>query len=189
MEQVALLAQQNTLPEPTLDISLLSYNATTVPTTVAAAAASAPPPSLSYGQTASSSSGSAGTGSSPSALRNAVATDDPWRFGGAYPGGDGGGGGGMGGGMGGGVNGGAPSSVAGTGLPSGWWKRQEKVSVQFGGQLGFVLNRYIVYGIITEVRVHKHKIMRSPLRLLCGITPLTPPLFRLAWWNCATAVL
>ncbi|KAI0251426.1 hypothetical protein BJV78DRAFT_1361570 [Lactifluus subvellereus] len=147
VEQVALLAQQNTLPEPTLDISLLSYSATPVPTT----AASASHPSLPYGQPASSSSRSAsasagGGGGSPSALRNAVAADDdPWmtgRFGGA--------GLGAAGGEGGGVNGGAPSSVAGTGLPSGWWKRQEKVSVQFGGQQGFVLNRYIVYGITAE---------------------------------------
>jgi hypothetical protein len=45
-----------------------------------------------------------------------------------------------------------PSSVSGTGLPSGWWKRQEKITVQFVGQQGFVLNRYMVYGISTEVR-------------------------------------
>jgi sorting nexin-8 len=54
----------------------------------------------------------------------------------------------------GGINGGVapPSSVAGSGLPSGWWKRQERVTVQFAGQQGFVLNRYMVYGISTEVR-------------------------------------
>lgn len=55
----------------------------------------------------------------------------------------------------GGMNGGGgvapPSSVSGTGLPSGWWKRQEKVTVQFAGQQGFVLNRYMVYGVSTEV--------------------------------------
>ena len=53
------------------------------------------------------------------------------------------------------INGGGiapPSSVSGTGLPSGWWKRQEKVAVRFAGQQGFVLNRYMVYGISTEVR-------------------------------------
>jgi sorting nexin-8 len=55
-----------------------------------------------------------------------------------------------------GINGGGvppppPSSVAGTGLPSGWWKRLEKVTVRFVGQQGFVLNRYMVYGITTEV--------------------------------------
>jgi len=55
----------------------------------------------------------------------------------------------------GGINGGGfapPSSVSGSGLPSGWWKRQEKATVQFVGQQGFVLNRYMVYGISTEVR-------------------------------------
>jgi len=54
-----------------------------------------------------------------------------------------------------GINGGGaapPSSVAGTGLPAGWWKKLEKVTVQFAGQQGFVLNRYMVYGITTEVR-------------------------------------
>jgi hypothetical protein len=128
VEQVAQLAQQNTLPEPTLDISLLSYS-------------TAPSSTLGYGQP------SAGT---PATLQSSPAvappTDDPWttgRFGvGAssspHPFG--------------GLNGGAPSSVAGSGLPSGWWKRQEKVSIQFGGQQGFVLTRYMVYGITTEVR-------------------------------------
>jgi hypothetical protein len=57
----------------------------------------------------------------------------------------------------GGINGGGggvapPSSVSGTGLPSGWWNRQEKVTIQFAGQQGFVLNRYMLYGISTEVR-------------------------------------
>ena len=127
VEQVALLAQQNTLPEPTLDISVLSYN-------------TAPSSALSYGQS---------TAGAPAALRSSPAVappaDDPWttgRFGtgtsSPHPFG--------------GLNGGAPSSVAGSGLPSGWWKRQEKVAIQFGGQQGFVLNRYMVYSITTEVR-------------------------------------
>ena len=128
MEQVALLAQQNTLPEPTLDIGLLTYS---------------PAPSstlVDYGQP---------SGAVPAALRSSPAvappTDDPWttgRFGvstsSPHPFG--------------GLNGAAPSSVAGSGLPSGWWKRQDKVSIQFGGQQGFVLNRYMVYSITTEVR-------------------------------------
>jgi sorting nexin-8 len=127
VEQVALLAQQNTLPEPTLDISLLSYN-------------TAPSSTLGYGQP---------SGGTPVALRSSPAVappaDDPWttgRFGtgtaSPHPFGV--------------LNGGAPSSVAGSGLPSGWWKRQENVSIQFGGQQGFVLNRYMVYSITTEVR-------------------------------------
>jgi sorting nexin-8 len=74
--------------------------------------------------------------------------DDPWmtgpRFGGAGAGAAPFGAGGINGGV------APPSSVAGSGLPSGWWKRQERVTVQFAGQQGFVLNRYMVYGISTE---------------------------------------
>lgn len=127
VEQVALLAQQNTLPEPTLDISVLSYN-------------TAPSSALGYGQP--SSGGTTSLRSSPAV---APPSEDPWttgRFGAGtsspHTFGD--------------LNGNAPSSVAGSGLPSGWWKRQEKVTIQFGGQQGFVLNRYMVYSITTEVR-------------------------------------
>ncbi|KAH9167386.1 hypothetical protein EDB89DRAFT_1997996 [Lactarius sanguifluus] len=126
VEQVALLAQQNTLPEPTLDIGLLSYG-------------TAPSSTLGLGNP-SGGSGSTTLRNSPSV---APPTDDPWttgRFGAGtsiqQPFG--------------GLNGAPPSSVAGSGLPSGWWKRQEKVSIQFGGQQGFVLTRYMVYAITTE---------------------------------------
>jgi sorting nexin-8 len=154
VEQVALLAQQNTLPEPTLDLNLLSY----IP---------APPSSLSAAYTNtnnrqpgttqnSSNNGSAmavRSTSTPAPVVPAVVApppDDPWMTGPRY--------GGAGAGAApfgvGGINGGVapPSSVAGSGLPSGWWKRQERVTVQFAGQQGFVLNRYMVYGISTEVR-------------------------------------
>ncbi len=129
VEQVAQLAQQNTLPEPTLDLSLLSYSTA---------------PSSAIGYANPSPGGPAALRSSPAV---APPPDDPWttgRLGAAggasspHPFG--------------GLNGGAPSSVAGSGLPSGWWKKQEKVSVQFGGQQGFVLNRYMVYSITTGVR-------------------------------------
>jgi sorting nexin-8 len=157
VEQVAALARQNTLPEPTLDISLLSYSATTTTATATTTTTTAVP------TTANSSSSNGGSSvrghgvvvSGSAALRNSTAVvlpppaDDPWmtgRFGGAgtFPGADA---------TSAGINGGGvPSSVAGTGLPSGWWKKQESASVQFGGQQGFVLNRYMVYGITTEVR-------------------------------------
>lgn len=159
MEQVALLAQQNTLPEPTLDLSLLSY----IP---------APPSSLSAAFTNNqrpgttqniSSNGSAAaataavrsttTSATPAVAVVAPPPDDPWMTGARY-GGAAAGASPFGAGAGG-VNGGGvapPSSVSGSGLPSGWWKRQEKVTVQFAGQQGFVLNRYMVYGISTEVR-------------------------------------
>ena len=164
MEQVALLAQQNTLPEPTLDLSLLSYSPPPPPS-LSAAYTNNQPPSTAH----NSSSGTAAvtatataavmqrsTSISTSATVVAPPPDDPWMTGPRYAG--------AGAGVGatpfgvGGINGGGgaaaapPSSVSGTGLPSGWWKRQEKVTVQFVGQQGFVLNRYMVYGISTEVR-------------------------------------
>lgn len=164
MEQVALLAQQNTLPEPTLDISILSYSAAPPPTSLAAAAAGA---YSNHQPSTAPTLGSGGSGGSaaPAGLRDNVAVppppDDPWMTGVRY--GYGGIGGaapfGAGAGAAVGLNGAGtsgvgapPSSVSGTGLPSGWWKRLEKVTVQFAGQQGFVLNRYMVYGITTEVR-------------------------------------
>jgi sorting nexin-8 len=192
VEQVALLAQQNTLPEPTLDLSLLSYSPP-------------PPPSLSAAYTNNQQPSTAHNSSSGSAAAAATATaavmqrsasistsatvvapppDDPWMTGPRY----------AGAGVGatpfgvGGINGGGggvapPSSVSGTGLPSGWWKRQEKVTVQFSGQQGFVLNRYMVYGISTERGSTVHRrysefaflwdclVRRYPFRLLPQLPP------------------
>lgn len=48
---------------------------------------------------------------------------------------------------------GVPSSLAGSGLPNEWWKKQETVNVRILGQQGFILNRYTVYEILTDVRV------------------------------------
>lgn len=46
---------------------------------------------------------------------------------------------------------GAPSNISGTGLPSNWWKKQETVTVNILGQQGFILNRYLVYEVATDV--------------------------------------
>ena len=48
---------------------------------------------------------------------------------------------------------GAPSSISGTGLPRDWWKRQELVQVRIAGLHGFVLNRYMLYEVSSEVCV------------------------------------
>jgi len=161
VEQVALLAQQNTLPEPTLDLSLLSYSAAPLPSLSAAAYTNNQHPSTPHNTGSGSAAATAtvvGRSASTSTSATIVAPppDDPWMTGARYTG--------TGAGVGaspfgvGGINGDGggvvapPSSVSGTGLPSGWWKRQEKVTVQFVGQQGFVLNRYMVYGISTEVR-------------------------------------
>lgn len=46
---------------------------------------------------------------------------------------------------------GAPSSIAGTGLPKDWWKKQQTVHVSILGQQGFLLNRYLVYEVSSNV--------------------------------------
>jgi len=46
---------------------------------------------------------------------------------------------------------GALSSLAGSGLPKDWWRRQEAVKVNTLGPQGFILNRYMVYEIVTDV--------------------------------------
>lgn len=46
---------------------------------------------------------------------------------------------------------GTTSTIAGTGLPKEWWRRQETVTVNILGQQGFLLNRYLVYEISTDV--------------------------------------
>ena len=43
------------------------------------------------------------------------------------------------------------SALSGTGLPPQWWEKQENVRVTILGQQGFILNRYTVYEIATEV--------------------------------------
>lgn len=46
---------------------------------------------------------------------------------------------------------GAPSSISGTGLPKDWWRKQETVTINILGQQGFILNRYLVYEVATDV--------------------------------------
>lgn len=43
------------------------------------------------------------------------------------------------------------SALTGTGLSTDWWKRQRNVNVTIQGQQGFILNRYTVYQISTDV--------------------------------------
>ncbi len=50
------------------------------------------------------------------------------------------------------INNGAQSSIAGTGLPREWWKKQETIFVNVLGHQGFVLNRYLVYEVSSDVR-------------------------------------
>ena len=36
-------------------------------------------------------------------------------------------------------------------MPKDWWKKQEAVKVTILGHQGFILNRYLVYEVTTEV--------------------------------------
>ncbi|KAG6879238.1 hypothetical protein C0992_004231 [Termitomyces sp. T32_za158] len=127
IEQVAALSSQNTLPEPTLDLSRYQHTVSTFSSTPSyqretASAILAPTPTY--------------------------ASDDPWnansRFG-PPPGGASGFDSTRGG-----LTNGVPSSLAGTGLPNEWWKKQEVIRVNLLGPQGFILNRYMVYEIMTE---------------------------------------
>ncbi|KAI0322771.1 hypothetical protein OF83DRAFT_1048610 [Amylostereum chailletii] len=116
VEQVAALAQQNTLPEPTLDLDALTTPApSAINYTRQNSGVRAPPPIFSSDDPWSASRFSAGNDTVPPSAMN-----------------------------------GGTSSVAGSGLPKGWWQREEKVSVNFGGQQGFILNRYMLYDIVTQ---------------------------------------
>lgn len=128
IEQVAALSSQNTLPEPVLDLDRLPSSASTF----------APVPN--YRQ-------NSGATIRPSAP--AYSSDDPWNTNSRFPS----------------VpistsefdgsratsTNGAPSNLAGSGLPKDWWKRQESVNVTILGQQGFILNRYTVYQLSTDV--------------------------------------
>lgn len=138
IEQVAALASQNTLPEPSLHLDSL-------PSSTANAAAlqfarqnptrDAPNRATSY---------------------NSV---DPWNTARAVPvvtdpldvpfsGG--------------------PSAVAGSGLPDGWWRNQTKVQVNLLGLQGFILNRYTVYEVVPDVSPITRKSCGMSSFLTCG---------------------
>ena len=125
IEQVVALSSQNALPEPALDLSRIPPSTSWFV------------PPLNYRQTI-------GPPVRPSPPvysydpwntnpRTGVPSDNPFAIS-----------------RGGSVNG-APSSLAGTGLPSGWWKKQETVRVNILGPQGFILTRYMVYEIVTDV--------------------------------------
>ncbi|KAF8916300.1 hypothetical protein CPB85DRAFT_354578 [Mucidula mucida] len=124
VEQVAALSSQNTLPEPKLDLSNLQPS-----------------------QSAFSPPFKQNNSSIVRAPLPTYASDDPWNtsrmvsgpsnFSGFEPPAP--------------IRNGAPSSLAGSGLPSEWWKRQDSVSVTILGQQGFILNRYTVYQVKSEL--------------------------------------
>lgn len=78
---------------------------------------------------------------------------------------------------------GLTSTFAGSGLPRGWWSRQETAEVKILGQQGFILNRYTVYEIKTDRAAPVHRrysefvflwdclVRRYPFRLLPALPP------------------
>ena len=121
IEQVAAVASQNTLPEPSLHLDSL-------PSSTANAAA------LQFARQNP-------TRDVPNRAPS-YNSDDPWNTARAVLGGTG-------------LpepslNGG-PSVVAGSGLPDGWWRNQSTVQVNLLGLQGFILNRYTVYEVVSDV--------------------------------------
>jgi sorting nexin-8 len=37
-------------------------------------------------------------------------------------------------------------------MPKDWWKKLEKININILGHQGFILNRYMVYEVVTDVR-------------------------------------
>ncbi|QRV89261.1 sorting nexin MVP1 [Ceratobasidium sp. AG-Ba] len=150
IEQVAQAAQQNALPSPTLDLTRL-----TTPTASTLAYTVPPPPvsSPSYREDdpwrsnarratmdpfAPSSGFGAGTGGAglPGSGFGAPGTVPPSDFGANGVPGNGAG---------------AGTSLLSSGLPTGWWNRQEVALVNIVPEKqGFLLNRYTVYLVQTE---------------------------------------
>ncbi|KJA28004.1 hypothetical protein HYPSUDRAFT_34271 [Hypholoma sublateritium FD-334 SS-4] len=138
IEQVAALSSQNTLPEPALDLDRLQPTLSAIPPTAPLARRS--------------------TAQTIRAPLPAYSSDDPWNANPRYPAAQGvsGGGGAAPFGSSGadGLPNGAASSLAGTGLPNEWWKKQETIKVSILGQQGFILNRYTVYEVASDRKPH-----------------------------------
>ncbi|KAG5647817.1 hypothetical protein DXG03_007740 [Asterophora parasitica] len=159
IEQVAALSSQNTLPEPALDLSRLQTSTS-----------SFAPPTPNYRQD------SVNTIRAPAP---AYASDDPWNTNPRYgpPPSSGFSNSEIG------AANGAPSSLAGTGLPKEWWRKQEVVRVNLLGPQGFILNRYMVYEIASDRGPPVHRrysefaflwdclLRRYPFRLFTALPP------------------
>lgn len=143
IEQVAVLAAQNDLPIPSLDVDAIVTSTSAI-----------------------TSPGMYRRDSGPvSSKRNAqpAFSDDPWTT--PFPTtGEASGAGSL-------LNG-APSSLSGTGMPKDWWRRQERVQVRLLGPQGFILNRYMVYEVSTEVSITIFCIVFAVLELAsCSEVP------------------
>ncbi|KAH9840265.1 uncharacterized protein C8Q71DRAFT_484009 [Rhodofomes roseus] len=159
IERVAQLAQDDELPVPTLDLaSLPSSNSTFGPYSM-------PDPPRSIAPRSYSAEDPWSVPKYPSS-----AITSPPITNGAGPGA-------------GGVTNGATSSIAGTGLPKEWWRKQETIHVNILGQQGFLLNRYLAYEVTSDrgapvprrysefVFLWDCLVKRYPFRLLPALPP------------------
>ncbi|KIY63578.1 hypothetical protein CYLTODRAFT_359731 [Cylindrobasidium torrendii FP15055 ss-10] len=127
VEQVAALSSQNTLPEPALDLESLTTSVSTfAPSNIRQSTAPARASIPSYADDPWNT-GSRGLGSTLPPTPGEINGEPP-------------------------RNGGL-SSLAGTGLPVEWWKKQQTVAVAILGQHGFILNRYTLYQVTSELGV------------------------------------
>ncbi|GJJ11483.1 hypothetical protein Clacol_005716 [Clathrus columnatus] len=69
------------------------------------------------------------------------------------------------------ANGSAPTSLTGGGLPSEWWRRQDKATVEVIGQQGFLLTRHMVYLVETTVGL----LLCLPLSILMRLVSEADP--------------
>ncbi|KAL1943068.1 hypothetical protein VTO73DRAFT_4739 [Trametes versicolor] len=150
IERVAALAQQNALPEPSLDVDSIAPSSSNFHDIMRL-----PPPTRGY--SADDPWNASRITTSPNAPSKLPALGS--------------------------INNGAQSSIAGTGLPREWWKKQETIFVNVLGHQGFVLNRYLVYEVSSDrgppvprrysefVFLWDVLVKRYPFRLLPALPP------------------
>ncbi|KAJ1307091.1 hypothetical protein OPQ81_001209 [Rhizoctonia solani] len=134
IEQVSQAAQQNTLPEPSVDLTRLSTATSTLgynPSPPPALPSFEPRPAPQRSQTYDD------PWNTNSVVRQPAVEPDPFAVGYDQPPGNL-----------------APvtgTSLLSSGLPTGWWKRQESAIVTIAPEKqGFLLNRYVVYAVQTD---------------------------------------
>ncbi|CUA74659.1 Sorting nexin MVP1 [Cryptococcus neoformans var, neoformans B-3501A] [Rhizoctonia solani] len=134
IEQVSQAAQQNSLPEPSVDLTRLSTTTSTLgynPSPPPAIPSFQPPPMPQRSQTYDD------PWNTNSAVRRPAAVPDPFVAGYDEPPGN--------------PPPGAGTSLLSSGLPTGWWSRQESAIVTIiPEKQGFLLNRYTVYAVQTD---------------------------------------
>ncbi|CAE6421680.1 unnamed protein product [Rhizoctonia solani] len=166
IEQVAQAAQQNALPEPSIDLTRLSTTTSTLgynPSPPPALPSFEPRPVPQRTQTYDD------PWNTNSIVRRPTAVPDPFAANYNEPPGN--------------PPPGAGTSLLSSGLPTGWWRRQDSAIVTIiPEKQGFLLNRYFVYAVQTERGVVQRRysefawlwdclIRRYPFRVVPSLPP------------------